>query len=266
MRIYKVLSALLEYPEQELIDHLPEIRAVIDENADIDAEESAALLKFLDFLESKSLIEVQADYVDTFDRTPEHSLHLTHHLFGEESDRNRGPALIDLSEYYKSYGLKSVSIWDYWGPPEAVNRIVCGAGVNQMRVAVNGDFHEFVFSGAAMDVLDSSSFEAGQAGLSWAIVLKKREGFRKAFHGFDEGEVLDLLEELHGVADGHYGLGGVVRDLDAEFFLESHNQLDNVEAVGAEVFDERSLGNGLLGGDAELLHDDLLHFFFHAGH
>ena len=109
MLIYKVLSALLEYPEQELIDNLPEIRAVIDESTDIDAEESAALLKFLNFLESKSLIEVQADYVDTFDRTPEHSLHLTHHLFGEESDRNRGPALIDLSEMFKEYGVKTVT-------------------------------------------------------------------------------------------------------------------------------------------------------------
>jgi nitrate reductase delta subunit len=34
----------------------------------------------------------------------EHSLHLTHHLFGD--DKNRGPALIDLSEYYKSFGLQ----------------------------------------------------------------------------------------------------------------------------------------------------------------
>ena len=109
MRIYKVLSVLLEYPEQELIDNLPEIRAVIDESTDIDAAERAVLLKFLDYLVSMPLIEVQADYVNTFDRTPEHSLHLTHHLFGDESDRNRGPALIDLSEMFKEYGVKTVT-------------------------------------------------------------------------------------------------------------------------------------------------------------
>ena len=109
MRIYKVLSVLLEYPEEELIENLPEIRAAIDENTDIDAEERAALLKFLDHLVSKPLTEVQADYVNTFDRTPEHSLHLTHHLFGEESDRERGPALIDLSEMFKEYGVKTVT-------------------------------------------------------------------------------------------------------------------------------------------------------------
>ncbi len=109
MQIYKVLSVLLEYPEQELIDNLPEVRAAIDESTDIDAEEKKALLKFLDHLSSKPLTEVQADYVNTFDRTPEHSLHLTHHLFGDESDRNRGPALIDLSEMFKEYGVKTVT-------------------------------------------------------------------------------------------------------------------------------------------------------------
>lgn len=109
MQIYKILSVLLEYPEQELIDNLSEIRAIVDESTDIDAAERAALRKFLDHLVSMPLIEVQADYVNTFDRTPEHSLHLTHHLFGEESDRNRGPALIDLSEMFKEYGVKTVT-------------------------------------------------------------------------------------------------------------------------------------------------------------
>ena len=36
--------------------------------------------------------------------TAEHSLHLTHHLFGD--DKNRGPALIDLGELYKDYGVE----------------------------------------------------------------------------------------------------------------------------------------------------------------
>lgn len=31
--------------------------------------------------------------------------------------------------------------------------------------------------------------EAAQAGLSWSIVLKKREGYRRAFHGFDPAKV-----------------------------------------------------------------------------
>jgi hypothetical protein len=35
-----------------------------------------------------------------------------------------------------------------------------------MRVGINGDFHEFTFRGAAMDVIDNASFSSGQGGLS----------------------------------------------------------------------------------------------------
>lgn len=109
MQIYKILSVMLEYPEQELIDNLQEIRAIVDESSEIGDEERVALSRFLDHLESMHLTEIQKDYVKTFDLTPEHSLHLTHHLFGDDSDRNRGPALIDLSEMFKEYGVKTVS-------------------------------------------------------------------------------------------------------------------------------------------------------------
>jgi len=109
MQIYKILSVLLEYPEQELIDNLPEIRSVVDESTDIDAAEKVALRKFLDHLVSMPLTEMQVEYVNTFDRIPEHSLHLTHHLFGDDTDRDRGPALIDLGEMFKEYGVKTVT-------------------------------------------------------------------------------------------------------------------------------------------------------------
>lgn len=109
MQIYKILSLLLEYPDQELIDNLPEIRALCDRSTEIDAEEKMSLRKFFDFLASKSLIDLQSDYVKTFDFTPEHSLHLTHHMFDDDSDRNRGPALIDLGEIFKEYGVKTLT-------------------------------------------------------------------------------------------------------------------------------------------------------------
>jgi hypothetical protein len=67
--------------------------------------------------------------------------------------------------YSPATKLRSASIFDYWSPSEAVQRILCGAGVDKMAVRVNGDFHEFTFSGAARDVIDSSSFAAGQGQL-----------------------------------------------------------------------------------------------------
>jgi nitrate reductase delta subunit len=107
MRLYKMLSVLLEYPDQELIAHLQELQGEIDACADMDDEERSAMRRFLKHLESASLTELQADYVKTFDLTAEHSLHLTHHLFGD--DKNRGPALIDLGELYKDYGVEVVT-------------------------------------------------------------------------------------------------------------------------------------------------------------
>ena len=104
MAIYKLLSVLLDYPDQELLDNLPAIRQAMAEDSEIDEDEQLVLRKFLSRLEGGELTEIQADYVQTFDLTAEHSLHLTHHLFGD--DKNRGPALIDLAEMYKEYGIE----------------------------------------------------------------------------------------------------------------------------------------------------------------
>lgn len=107
MQVYKLLSALLDYPSQELVEHLPELQEFVVQNQEIDHAEREALQRFLSHLQSMSVTELQADYVQTFDMTAEHSLHLTHHLFGD--DKNRGPALIDLGELYKDYGVEVVT-------------------------------------------------------------------------------------------------------------------------------------------------------------
>lgn len=104
MRLYKVLSVLLEYPDADLLAHLDEVRNEVEAGVDLDMAEREALMGFIAHLQSRTLTELQADYVQTFDLTAEHSLHLTHHLFGD--DKNRGPALIDLGELYKDYGVE----------------------------------------------------------------------------------------------------------------------------------------------------------------
>ena len=103
MRLYKIMSALLEYPDQALKSAIPEIDGLLQGEFALNAEESAVIRKFTDWMSGMDVTELQASYVQTFDMTPDHSLHLTHHLFGD--DRGRGPALIDLTEYYKEYGM-----------------------------------------------------------------------------------------------------------------------------------------------------------------
>src|SRR5579871_159210 len=60
--------------------------------------------------------------------------------------------------------LPSASIFDYWDPTSSVQRLLCGAAVDQMSIEINGDYHEMHFSGVAQDVVDSSSFSSGAAG------------------------------------------------------------------------------------------------------
>ncbi len=67
--------------------------------------------------------------------------------------------------YSPATTLPSVSVFDYWNPSSAVQRVLHGATVDTMEIRVNGDFHEFEFSGLAQDVIDSSSFAAGVASL-----------------------------------------------------------------------------------------------------
>jgi hypothetical protein len=77
-----------------------------------------------------------------------------------------GVALGGTMTYVPAAELPSATIFDYWSPGSAVQRILCGTAVDQLTVSVNGDFHEFTFSGYACDVLDSASFQSGQGGLS----------------------------------------------------------------------------------------------------
>jgi hypothetical protein len=76
-----------------------------------------------------------------------------------------GNALTAAVTYFPANELPSVSVFDYWDPSNAVDRILVGAACDRMVMRVNADYHELEFSGAAQDVIDSVSFTAGQGGL-----------------------------------------------------------------------------------------------------
>jgi len=77
-----------------------------------------------------------------------------------------GAALTGAVTYKPAAELPTLSIFDYWDPSWAVNRILIGAACGTFQVKINADFHEFEFSGEAQDVLDSASFTSGQGGLT----------------------------------------------------------------------------------------------------
>jgi len=100
MTIHRVLSALLTYPEQALVDGLGDIDWTLAEWP----QARDMLAPLTDVMRREPLIRMQENYVATFDRNPAHSLHLFEHVHGES--RDRGQAMVDLLEEYRRDGFE----------------------------------------------------------------------------------------------------------------------------------------------------------------
>jgi hypothetical protein len=88
-----------------------------------------------------------------------------------------GEAVQPTYTYTPGPSLPSATIMDFWSPSTATDRLLAGAAVDQLEVDINGDFHEFKFSGSAADVIDSASFTSGQAGLQQFPAEPSSTGF-----------------------------------------------------------------------------------------
>jgi nitrate reductase delta subunit len=104
MLTLKVLSALLVYPEQELIDSLDEMAAVLAAEGALPEVERRALEALIADLRGADLMDAQARYVALFDQSRSLSLHLYEHSHGES--RDRGQAMVDLLIHYRANGLE----------------------------------------------------------------------------------------------------------------------------------------------------------------
>ena len=98
------LARLLEYPAADVREHMPEILEALRElepGGTGDPLESPRSLG--EHLAGADLLDVQAEYVETFDRGRSTSLNLYEHLHGEA--RGRGPAMAELAARYEQAGL-----------------------------------------------------------------------------------------------------------------------------------------------------------------
>jgi nitrate reductase delta subunit len=102
-RTFRALSALLTYPTQELSAAIPEITAAISAEGLVSNEAREQLQPLLADLGTLDLYDLQERYVELFDKTRRHSLHLFEHIHGES--RDRGQAMVDLLEHYQRGGL-----------------------------------------------------------------------------------------------------------------------------------------------------------------
>jgi len=99
----RVLAALLSYPDAAMRGHLPEMREILRSESVLLDSRQAELDALIESLDRAEQLEVEADYVELFDRGRGTSLHLFEHVHGDS--RDRGPAMIDLAQTYEKAGL-----------------------------------------------------------------------------------------------------------------------------------------------------------------
>jgi len=99
----RVLGALLSYPDAERRAWLPEMADVLHAEHALPAGRLAELDGLIDQLRCADPFDVEAEYVQLFDRGRGTSLHLFEHVHGDS--RDRGPAMIDLAQTYEKAGL-----------------------------------------------------------------------------------------------------------------------------------------------------------------
>jgi nitrate reductase delta subunit len=102
--LLKILSALLCYPEADLLAALAELVPIIEQEPRLSPESRSNLLDLIRSWQGADLLDLQEAYVALFDRGRSLSLHLFEHVHGES--RDRGQAMVDLLQLYQSHGYE----------------------------------------------------------------------------------------------------------------------------------------------------------------
>ncbi|MGB0865220.1 MAG: nitrate reductase molybdenum cofactor assembly chaperone [Granulosicoccaceae bacterium] len=105
MRSYKILGLLLTYPESQWLDHLGELRQVLQEEGKVSSVHLAQIDTLIETIGGEDLLDAQERYCDTFDRGKGNCLNLFEHVYGES--RDRGQAMSELLDLYRAIGLES---------------------------------------------------------------------------------------------------------------------------------------------------------------
>ncbi|HCB07911.1 MAG TPA: nitrate reductase molybdenum cofactor assembly chaperone, partial [Nocardioides bacterium] len=98
---WQAASLLLDYPSEELLDHVALVRSASRELPDRLGD---PLRGFADHVERTPLADLQAEYVETFDTRRRCNLFLTYFAHGDT--RKRGMALLRFKQAYLAAGFE----------------------------------------------------------------------------------------------------------------------------------------------------------------
>jgi nitrate reductase molybdenum cofactor assembly chaperone NarJ/NarW len=98
--IWRIAALLLDYPTQQTLDMLDELRSVA---IALPAPAGPALASFIAQVRRIPPIELAAHYVETFDLRRRSCLHLSYYAYGDT--RKRGMALLRFRHAYRTAGV-----------------------------------------------------------------------------------------------------------------------------------------------------------------
>ncbi|MBL4910627.1 MAG: nitrate reductase molybdenum cofactor assembly chaperone [Alteromonadaceae bacterium] len=113
MLILKVISRLLDYPSVEMFAAKDELITIVEKSEELTTQNRTQLVDFINQLTTRDIFDAQESYDLLFDRGRALSLLLFEHVHGES--RDRGQAMVDLMNVYKTNGFEvdSVQLPDY---------------------------------------------------------------------------------------------------------------------------------------------------------
>ncbi len=104
---YKILSLLLDYPDEDVKKNLHQFIDIINEDKLLKSEEISKLAQFVDYASPLTVSQWQMNYVQLFDFSTKTNLYLFDHVYGDS--RERGQAMVDLTEMYAKSGFTPCS-------------------------------------------------------------------------------------------------------------------------------------------------------------
>ena len=109
--IFKLLSVLLRYPDDEVLAHRGEVAGAVRELPSSPARD--AMLEFVAYWEGEPPRRLQQRYISTFDFNRRGCLYLSYYRYGD--GRARGQVLADMKALYarEGYPLDTTELPDY---------------------------------------------------------------------------------------------------------------------------------------------------------
>ena len=103
-RTLRALAWLLRYPDAEMRGLAPALAQALRNEGALDAARLSELDALAKRLAGGDAIATEAEYVELFDRGRRTALHLFEHVHGDS--RDRGQAMVDLTQTYERAGLR----------------------------------------------------------------------------------------------------------------------------------------------------------------